>query len=58
MTFLCPRTGVEEGIVGQCVKQRGLLHNLEDRVLNRWRIGIWQRVEIEGNYGNSVGKLL
>ena len=42
-----PLSSVEEGVVGEAVEERGLLHDLEDRVLDWRRIRSWQRVEVQ-----------
>ena len=40
-------SGIEEGVVGKTVEQRGLFHDLEDRVLDWRRIRSRQRVEVQ-----------
>ena len=49
---------VEERVVGQAVQQRRLLHDLEDRVLDRRgvRAGKWE--EVEGYDRDPVRELL
>ena len=58
MPFCLVSTSVEERIVGKSVQQRCLFHDLEDRVLDRWSIGVWQGVEVYGNNGDSIRELL
>lgn len=45
-------------IIRQTEEERRFFHDLEDRVFNWWCIGARQRVEIEGDNGNAVRKLL
>jgi hypothetical protein len=49
---------VEERIVRETIQQRRLLHNLEDRVLNRGCIRAGERVEIDAHDGDPVRELL
>ena len=50
-------TSVEEGVVRKSVEQRSFLGDLEDWVLN-WRcVGVWQRVEVQRDDGNTIAKL-
>ena len=52
------RSSVEEGVVGKTVQQGRFLQDLEDGVLDWGSIGIRQRVEVDGDNGNSVRELL
>lgn len=47
----------KERVVGKAVEQRGLLHHLEDRTLDRSSSGIWHRIEIQGYNRDPVRKL-
>ena len=51
-------SGVEEGVVGETEQERGLLHDLEDRVLNRGSVGTRERVEVERDDRDPVRELL
>lgn len=48
----------EEWVIRKTKEKRGFLHDLEDGVLDRWRRGIGNRVQIERNNGDSVRELL
>ena len=58
MIATCALPGVEEGVVGQAVEQRGLLHDLEDRVLDRRSIRTRKRVEVKGDDSDPIRELL
>ena len=50
--------GIEEGVIGETVQERCLLHDLEDGMLNRGRIGTGEGVEVERDDRDPVGELL
>ena len=51
-------TRVEERVVGQAVQQRRLLHDLEDRVLDRRGVRAGEREEVERDDRDPVRELL
>ena len=51
-------SGVEEGVVGKTEQEGGLLHDLENRVLNWRRVGARERVEVERDDRDPVRELL
>lgn len=48
----------EEGVIGENVKQGSFPNDLVDRVLDRRRTGVGDRVEVHGDDGDTVGELL
>ena len=50
--------GIEEGVVGEAVEEGGLLHHLEDGVLDRRGICAGQWVQVQTNDRDSVRELL
>lgn len=48
----------EEGVIGENVKQGSFPDDLVDRVLDRRRTGVGDRVEVHGDDGDTVGELL
>ena len=50
--------GVEEGVVGKTVQERRFLHDLEDGMLNRGRVGTGEGVEVERDDRDPVRELL
>ena len=51
-------TCVEEGVVGETVQERRLLHDLEDGVLNWGRIRSRKGVQVDADDGDAVRELL
>ena len=51
------RLGQEEWIIGEAEQQGSLFHDLEDRILDGWRVTVGERVEVKGDNGNSIRKL-
>ena len=50
--------GVEEGVVGEAVEEGGLLHHLEDGVLDRRGVCAGQWVQVQTDDRDSVRELL
>ena len=50
--------GVEEGVVWKTVQERCLLHDLEDRMLDRGCVHIRERIEVQRDDGDSIRELL
>ena len=48
---------VEEGAAGKTVQDRRLLHDLEDVMLNRGRIGTGEGVEVKRDDRDPIGEL-
>jgi hypothetical protein len=46
--------GQEEWVIREAEQQRGLFHDLEDRIFDGWRVGVGQRIKVEGDYGNPI----
>ncbi len=52
------KSGLEERVVRQHVDERGLLHDLVDRVLDGWAVRAGKGVEVDRDDGDVVGELL
>lgn len=48
---------VEERVVGKAVEQRGLLHDLEDRVLDWWRVCTREGIQVQADDGDPIREL-
>ena len=49
--------GQKVGVVWETKEQRGLLHHLEDRVLDGRSVGSWKRAQVHGDDSDAVREL-